>query len=108
MRQLMKLGVTAAMLALLPLTATAEVLREEDEYVRLRVLPGERISQDVDCPRGELTGGGYRLSGAEADAAFLVLANYPLADGRWRVDVRNQSDQNQPLTLWVYALCMVE
>ena len=98
----------AACVALCAGAACAEIVREEEEYVRLRVQPGERISQDVACRDGVLTGGGYRLSGAEADAAFLVLANYPLTDGRWRVDVRNQSDENQRLTLWVYALCQTE
>ena len=92
-------GVAAVCAAVCAGTAWAEIVGEEEEYVRLRVQPGERISQDVACRDGVLTGGGYRLSGAEADAAFLVLANYPLTDGRWRVDVRNQSDENQRLTL---------
>ena len=100
------MSLAAAAIAATP--ALADIVRQEEEYVRQRVQPGERISRDVDCGRGVLTGGGYRLARAGSDAAFLVLANYPLADGRWRVDVRNQSDENQPLTLWVYALCLVE
>lgn len=91
-----------------PSSGFADVVREVDEYQRARVTAGERISRAVGCDEGELTGGGYRLSGADTDAAFLVLANYPLADGRWRVAVRNQSDEPQPLTLWVYALCQTD
>ncbi|GAB5445638.1 hypothetical protein [Gymnodinialimonas sp.] len=91
-----------------PLPGLADVIREDDEYQRARVAAGERISRAVGCREGELTGGGYRMSGADTDAAFIVLANYPLADGRWRVAVRNQSDEAQPLTLWVYALCLID
>lgn len=91
-----------------PTSALADVVREVHEYERARVTAGERISRAVGCSEGELTGGGYRLSGADTDAAFLVLANYPLADGRWRVAVRNQSYESQPLTLWVYALCQTD
>lgn len=91
-----------------PMSAMAEIVRHDTEYERQRVIPGERITRTASCRSGELTGGGYRLSGAEADASFIVLANYPLADGRWRVDIRNQSDAAQPLTLWVYALCLTE
>lgn len=97
-----------ATLLAVPSVGFAEIVREEDEYQRARVAAGERISRAVGCREGELTGGGYRLSGADADAAFIVLANYPLADGRWRVALRNQSDRSQPLTLWVYALCLVD
>lgn len=92
-----------------PTSGLADIVREEDQYQRARVVAGERISRAVGCRDGAaLIGGGYRLSGADTDAAFLVLANYPLADGRWRVAVRNQSDEAQPLTLWVYALCQTE
>lgn len=104
----MKRALLLAMLLAAPASGFAEIIREEDEYQRVRVAAGERISRAVGCREGELTGGGYRLSGADTDAAFLVLANYPLADGRWRVAVRNQSDEAQPLTLWVYALCQTE
>lgn len=98
----------AAVMAV-PTAGLADIVREDDEYQRARVAAGERISRAVGCRDGaELTGGGYRMSGADTDAAFIVLANYPLADGRWRVAVRNQSDEAQPLTLWVYALCQTD
>jgi len=46
------------------------------------------------------------LSGQPEDAIlFNVIANFPLSDGRWRVDLRNVSGQDQPLTLQIYALC---
>lgn len=98
----------AIMLLAAPTSGFADIVREEYEYQRARVAAGERISRAAGCRNGELTGGGFRLSGADSDAAFLVLANYPLADGRWRVAVRNQSDEAQPLTLWVYALCQTD
>ena len=80
--------------------------REDDVYERKRVVPGEMVSRSLGCAEGELTGGGYNIPGQpENGAPFNITANYPLADGRWRVDLRNISDETQELTLRIYVLC---
>jgi len=90
----------------LALVSPALAERVDDRYERKRVAPGELISRSVACVRGDLTGGGYFIPGQPEDRiVFNVTANFPLADGRWRVDLRNVSDRAQPLTLLVYALC---
>jgi hypothetical protein len=87
-------------------TAAQAIHRESDRYVRKRVENGELISRTLGCDKGQLTGGGYLLSGQPEDRIlFNVIANFPLSDGRWRVDLRNVSGQDQPLTLQIYALC---
>ncbi len=87
-------------------TATQAIHREDDRYVRKQVKAGELISRTLGCREGELTGGGYLITGQpENKAIFNVTASFPLADGRWRVDLRNVSGEDQPLTLQIYALC---
>lgn len=87
-------------------TAAQAIHREDDRYVRKRVAAGELVSRTLGCRTGDLTGGGYLITGQPEDAAiFNVTASFPLADGRWRVDLRNVSAQGQPLTLQIYALC---
>ncbi len=88
------------------LPAGAATHRETDLYERKRVEPGELIVRTVACKSGDLTGGGYLLSGQPEDRIlYNVTASFPLADGRWRVDLRNVSGERQPLTLRVYVLC---
>ena len=96
---------SAILLAVFAAPATAE--RVDDRYERKRVEPGELISRTIECPRGAATGGGYYLPGQPDDRVlFNVTANFPLADGRWRVDLRNVSGENQPLVLQIYAICL--
>ncbi len=99
---------TAALVCGLATPALA-IHREDDLYERKRVTPGEFITRTVTCATGEMTGGGYQISGAPEDViAFNVTANYPLSDGRWRVALRNVTDENQELTLRIYVLCTDE
>jgi len=87
-------------------TAAQAIHRESDRYVRKRVETGELVSRTLGCDKGDLTGGGYLISGQPDDKIlFNVIANFPLSDGRWRVDLRNVSGEDQPLTLQIYALC---
>ncbi|MFN3144741.1 MAG: hypothetical protein ACE368_05495 [Paracoccaceae bacterium] len=86
--------------------AVAATHRETDLYERKRVEPGELIVRTLGCKSGDLTGGGYMISGQPEDRIlYNVTASFPLADGRWRVDLRNVSGERQPLTLRVYVLC---
>ena len=94
--------------ALLAAPVAADIVRETDRYERARILPGETISRTLGCRNGDVAGGGYWLTEADDPAAFRVTANFPLLDDRWRVDVMNVSDRNQPLTLRLYVLCLVE
>jgi len=92
--------------AALAATSAHAIHRESDRYVRKQVNPGELISRTLGCDKGELAGGGYLISGQPDNRIdFNVIANFPLSDGRWRVDLRNITDENQPLTLQIYALC---
>jgi len=94
-------------LLLAALAAPAAADRVDDRYERKRVAPGELISRTIGCPVGEAVSGGYLLPGQPDDRiVFNVTANFPLADGRWRVDLRNVSGENQPLTLQIYAICV--
>jgi len=97
----------AVALAVLLTAGSAQAIhREDDRYVRKRVEPGELISRTLGCGAGDLTGGGYLLLGQPEDRVlFNVTASFPLADGRWRVDLRNVSGERQELTLQIYALC---
>ena len=100
----MHLWSSAALAACLAGPALAE--RVDDRYERKRVSPGELVSRTVECRTGTLTGGGYYLPGQPDNRVlFNVTANFPLADGRWRVDLRNVSGSDQPLVLQIYALC---
>jgi len=95
-----------AVAATLITTVAQAFHRESDRYVRKRVQAGELVSRTLGCDTGKLTGGGYLITGQPEDKSiFNVTANFPLSDGRWRVDLRNVSGQDQPLTLQIYALC---
>ena len=105
MKRLTFLTLVASLLA--PMAQA--IHREDDRYVRKRVDAGELISRTLGCRKGDLTGGGYLIIGQpENKAIFNVTANFPLSDGRWRVDLRNVSGEDQPLTLQIYALCTDE
>ena len=97
----------AVALAICLSAGAAQALHREDaRYVRKKVEAGELISRTLGCKTGELTGGGYLITGQPEDRVlFNVTASFPLSDGRWRVDLRNVSGQEQPLTLQIYALC---
>ena len=106
MRHFHKALLSASAGLILATTMAEAIHRESDRYVRKRVEPGELVSRTLGCDRGELTGGGYLITGQpENKSLFNVTANFPLSDGRWRVDLRNVSGENQPLTLQIYALC---
>ena len=97
------------LIATLATTAAQANHRESDRYVRKQVDAGELVSRTLGCKTGELTGGGYYIAGQpDNKSIFNVTANFPLADGRWRVDLRNVSGEDQPLTLQIYALCTDE
>ncbi len=103
-RMIRALVCTSAVLLAVP--ASADILRETERFERKRVIPGEEVARVVDCPAGyDLTGGGYALYNLPNDKIeFIVTASYPFNDG-WRVELRNITDTNQPLTFRVYALC---
>ena len=105
MTRLTLMSLVAAMAA----TSAYANHRESDRYVRKQVKAGELISRTLGCDTGDLTGGGYYIAGQpENKSIFNVTANFPLSDGRWRVDLRNVSGEDQPLTLQIYALCTDE
>ena len=106
MRHFHKALIGASAALILASTMAQAIHRESDRYVRKQVRAGELVSRTLGCDSGELTGGGYLITGQPEDRVlFNVTASFPLSDGRWRVDLRNVSGEDQPLTLQIYALC---